>query len=129
IQSDRLDKYAVWKTGMEKYLSGLTGGKYGNIKLEENLPRGICVGGETILGIEFLSAGMKDVYALAVRLSMAEIFLGEDKKGFIMMDDPLVEMDPDRQAMAANILREFSQKKQLIILTCHPSSAELLGGE
>jgi len=44
------------------------------------------------------------------------------------MDDPLVDLDPDRQSKAAEAIKDFAEDKQLILLTCHPSHAKLLGG-
>jgi len=44
------------------------------------------------------------------------------------MDDPLVDMDPERQQAAAGALRELAAEKQLILFTCHPATAQMLGG-
>ena len=45
------------------------------------------------------------------------------------MDDPLVDLDPERQAAAAEAIREFAASRQTIVFTCHPAHAELLGGD
>lgn len=74
-----------------------------------------------------LSIGTRDVLSLALRLSMANHFLKE-ANGFLIMDDPLVNLDPDRQKKAAEVLKEYAKHKQMVIFTCHPSHAELLGG-
>jgi uncharacterized protein YhaN len=37
-------------------------------------------------------------------------------------------MDPQRQEAAAAILRSFARDKQLIVFTCHPDQAEMMGG-
>jgi exonuclease SbcC len=58
---------------------------------------------------------------------MANHFLKE-ANGFLMMDDPLVNMDPERQRRVAELLKAYATKKQVMIFTCHPSHAELLGG-
>jgi len=44
------------------------------------------------------------------------------------MDDPLVDLDPDRQSKAADAIKDFAENKQLILLTCHPTHAKMLGG-
>ena len=77
------------------------------------------------LPYDLLSAGTKDLFALAIRLAMAEFFLG-GMEGFLVLDDPLVDLDPDRQRQAAAVLTEFSKKHQLVIFTCHPTHAQLL---
>jgi exonuclease SbcC len=58
---------------------------------------------------------------------MAEHLL-QDRKGFMIMDDPLVSLDPERRKAAAEVLRDFAGKFQLIVTTCDPNTAGLLGG-
>jgi len=41
------------------------------------------------------------------------------------MDDPLVDLDPHRQELAAGVLSGFAEEKQLILFTCHPAHASL----
>jgi len=74
-----------------------------------------------------LSTGTRACLGLAVRLSMARWFL-EDSDGFLVLDDPLVDLDPDRQVAAAAILKHFAKDKQVILLTCHPGHAAILEG-
>lgn len=71
-----------------------------------------------------LSGGTKDAVSLAVRLAMAEYYL-KNKAGFLLFDDPLVEMDPRRQKAAAELLSETARRYQSIIFTCHPHMCEL----
>ena len=71
--------------------------------------------------------GTRDSLALALRLVMARHFLAR-ADGFLVMDDPLVDMDPVRQQAAAARLREFAADRQLIFFTCHPATADMLGG-
>lgn len=69
-----------------------------------------------------LSQGASGALALAVRLAMAEAYLSSGS-GFIMLDDPLVNLDKDRMAVATDILREFSERSQVIFYTCHHEQA------
>jgi exonuclease SbcC len=62
-----------------------------------------------------------------MRLAMTEFFLG-GREGFLVLDDPLVDLDPDRRQRAAAVLTEISKKQQLVIFTCHPNHAQLLAG-
>ena len=66
---------------------------------------------------------------LAIRLAMAGFFLN-GRQGFLVMDDPLVDMDPSRQQQAASLLREYAEDngRQVIVFTCFPGHAEILGG-
>lgn len=74
-----------------------------------------------------LSAGTRASLGLAVRLSMARWFL-EGRDGFLLLDDPFVDLDPERQRAAAEMLRRFAEEKQVIVFTCHPAHADRLGG-
>jgi exonuclease SbcC len=109
------------------YASAITSGKYETVPMEEGLPEGFVTQGGVFLPHDLLSAGTRDTLALALRLSMAEYFL-EESDGFLFMDDPLVNLDPERQKNAAEILARFAEKRQIVLFSCHPSNADLLGG-
>ena len=72
-----------------------------------------------------LSQGAGGALALAIRLAMAEAYLKEPG-GFIMLDDPLVHFDASRAADAADIIRAFAERHQVIFFTCHQHHAERL---
>lgn len=114
---------------VEKYFSFITGGKYDQIVSSEYLPDKIVVNNDgyiSELEQKHLSTGTMDALALALRLAMADYLLGND--GFLVMDDPLVAMDPDRQMRAAQLLRDYGKKMQVIVFTCHPTHADMIGG-
>jgi len=101
----------------------LSGGKYGKVEFKENLPDRI--GNDDIrLDADILSKGMKGSLALAVRLAYAEVYL-TDMDGFLMLDDPFTELDPERRRHAATVLQEMAEEKQMILFTCHPEHAQL----
>lgn len=112
---------------LEHYVSVMTGNRYEQIRMEEGLPEGFVRRDGRVLTHELLSIGTRDVLSLALRLSMATHFLKE-ANGFLIMDDPLVNLDPDRQEKAVEVLKAYAEQKQVLIFTCHPSHAELLGG-
>lgn len=114
---------------VEEYFSFITGGKYNKIVSNEYLPDKIVLnncGHINELEQRHLSTGTMDALALALRIAMAEYLLGND--GFLIMDDPLVDMDPDRQNLAAQLLRDSGNKRQVIVFTCHPNHADMIGG-
>ncbi len=74
---------------------------------------------------ERLSHGAGGTLALALRLAMAEAYL-DGGAGFIMLDDPLVNLDGDRMRKAVAIVRDFSNRSQVIFFTCHDHHAECL---
>jgi uncharacterized protein YhaN len=105
----------------------MTNHRYKQIKINESLPTGFVRSDGNIVETDLLSTGTLDVLGLALRLSMANYFLKE-QEAFLVMDDPFVDMDRDRQSNAANLLKDYSKTKQLIIFTCHPTHADLIGG-
>ncbi len=117
---------------LERELSGLveqlTEGRYRRVSLQEKLPRAFVRPDGKELPYRILSHGTRDVLGLALRLTIGKYFLRNSDGPFIL-DDPLVDLDPARQQAAARVLREFAAEKQVIIFTCHPTHAELLGGE
>jgi DNA repair protein SbcC/Rad50 len=108
-------------------VSRLSGGKYSQARMEESLPNDFLRADGASVPYGWLSAGTKDSFALALRLAMARHFL-KDAEGFLLIDDPMVAMDPARQEVAADLLRDFAGSRQVVVFTCHPSHAERLGG-
>jgi exonuclease SbcC len=119
--------YTGMRAQLESIASTMTGGRHAGVDMDGALPRTLADSRGPAVGWELLSAGTKDTLALALRLSMASYFLG-DSDGFMLLDDPLVDMDPDRQKAAAEALKSFGASRQLVVFTCHPGVAELLGG-
>jgi uncharacterized protein YhaN len=66
-----------------------------------------------------LSGGEKEQIHLAVRLALAEVLAGHDRR-FLVLDDILTATDTGRLARILTILEEAAQRLQLFILTCHP---------
>lgn len=118
--------YKPLQERFEQLVEQLTLHRYRGLQLEGPLPVRIKAT-DRAFTLNMLSQGTLDVLALAVRIGMAEYYL-DGREGFIVMDDPLVNLDPERQKAAVGCLQEFAGRKQAIILTCHPSHAELLGG-
>jgi exonuclease SbcC len=111
---------------MSRYLATLSDNRYRGVSTAETLPAAVIRQDGFSLPYDLLSAGTKDLFALALRLAMAEFFLGE-ARGFLLLDDPLVDLDPDRQQRAAAVLNRFADRQQLVIFTCQPAHASLLG--
>lgn len=111
-----------------KYFIHMSGKSFSRVEMEQDLPKKLIKDDGSELTYNLLSFGTKDTFSLALRLTMAEYFL-RDKSGFLILDDPLVDMDLGRQALAAEQIKEFSKRKQVIFLTCHPQTAEMLSGK
>jgi len=117
--------YEGFQSKFEKYFIHMSGKSFSKVEMEQDLPEKLIKHDGSELTYNLLSFGTKDTFSLALRLTMAEYFL-RDKSGFLILDDPLVDMDLDRQALAAEQIKEFAKHKQVIFLTCHPQTAEML---
>jgi exonuclease SbcC len=119
--------YSGMKAQLSVMIKAMTAGRHADIEMEGAVPVALSEESGKAVAWEQLSAGTKDTLALALRLAMASYFLG-DADGFMLLDDPLVDMDPGRQMAAADTLKAFAETRQLIVFTCHPAVADLLGG-
>lgn len=119
--------YKDLENNVSELMKKMTGGRYKDVVMEESIPSGFHRKDGVVLPYENLSTGTMDILGIALRLAITKKFL-EEKEGFVIMDDPLVDLDPDRQSKAADAIKDFAEDKQLIILTCQPSHAKLLGG-
>jgi hypothetical protein len=74
-----------------------------------------------------LSAGARDQLHLAVRLAVAE-YLSRGRVTLpLLMDDPFATSDDDRARAGMKLLLEhFSQRHQIIVVTCHRKRCESL---
>lgn len=115
------------KKEVSELLKTITLNKYEDMEFDEVIPSSILYK-DGNLNIHQLSTGTRDILALAIRLGMAKYYLSE-LDGFIVMDDPLVNLDPERQKAAANVIKQVASQKQVILFTCHPNHAELFGNE
>ena len=110
------------------YFIHMSGKSFSKVEMDQDIPGKLIKSDGSELTYHLLSFGTKDTFALALRLTMAEYFL-QDKSGFLILDDPLVDMDAGRQALAAEQISEFAKNKQVIFLTCHPEIAKMLNGK
>ncbi len=120
--------YEGFQKKFVKYFIQMSGKSFSGVKMEQDLPEKMIKDDGSELTYNLLSLGTIDTFSLALRLTMAEYFL-RDKSGFIVLDDPLVDMDLGRQALAAEQIKEFAKHKQVIFLTCHPQTAKLLNAK
>jgi len=107
-----------------RYAAELTAERYLAMPLAAGLPSSLERADGLRLPFELLSGGTRGLFALALRLAMADAFL-QDAEGFLILDDPLVDLDPERQERASAVLARFASRpgRQLLLFTCHPAHA------
>jgi uncharacterized protein YhaN len=77
---------------------------------------------------EELSRGTAEQLYLALRVGLISS-LGELGRMLpILMDDVVVNFDPQRRASAVPAIAQLASKRQVLYFTCHPETADLLVG-
>ncbi len=74
---------------------------------------------------EELSRGTAEQLYLCLRLGLAAEFARRTASLPLIMDDVLVNFDPQRASAVASELERFAQEHQVLIFTCHPETAKL----
>ena len=74
---------------------------------------------------EELSRGTAEQLYLCLRLGLAAEFARRTASLPLIMDDVLVNFDPQRAHAVARELAHFSKEHQVLIFTCHPETARL----
>jgi len=108
-----------------KYLSGLTLDRYTSVR---------AVIGEKEQGLEVvegeghtkraneLSRGTAEQLFLAMRFALIEEYAKNAEPMPVILDDILVNFDPDRAQAACKVIMDLSERFQIIFLTCHPET-------
>ncbi len=106
----------------------VTGGRYAAVVQPEDLDDDLRVvdaeGNEKSLAT--LSRGTAEQLYLCLRLGLASEFAARSVGLPFVMDDCLVNFDPERAAATAELLIEFAAANQVLLFTCHPETVELL---
>ncbi len=125
---EKMDKNPVEALEREfvRLLGNITAGKYAEGEIDEEF--NLIVGNDDLqLPIELLSAGTYDSVSLALRFSLLKHIF--QNKGYVILDDCLVDLDPFRKEEAVRMIKEFSEDYQIIFTTCDPETAKMLGGK
>jgi len=121
------DSYRPLIASFSAYLERLTLNKYSLGAINESLEVKLMRQDQVLMPSHLLSTGTSDAVTLALRLALIETLFPENE-GLLILDDCLVNLDPGRKEKAAQVLREFASRYQVIFTTCDPATAHLLGG-
>lgn len=105
-------------------ISGITGGIYRSMSIDENLDVFMNTPGK-LVPIEQVSSGTMDQIYLAVRLAAAKLVQNGRDTMPLIFDDSFVLYDDDRLRTALKWLVK-AYDSQIIIFTCHQREAQLL---
>ena len=120
------------ETAATEILSGLTNGKYDGMTVSDSFDIGVTQKG--VFGnreVGYLSSGTADQTYLSLRLALASLMNSQEKLP-ILLDDALAQYDDERLLNALKFLKNYSEKNQIILFTCHKQisfEAEKLGAD
>ena len=72
--------------------------------------------------IKALSAGFRDMAGICLRLGLADAMY-RDEKPMLIMDDPFTNLDDDKVSASDSLLRDVSERYQVIYFTCSRARA------
>ena len=104
------------------FLERLTGGVYDRIQIGEDLSVQAAGRDETTLrSTHWRSEGTGDQMYLALRLAVWEVLAPECP---IVLDDALIRFDQERMERALDLLKELSEKRQILLFSCQEREKE-----
>jgi DNA repair exonuclease SbcCD ATPase subunit len=68
--------------------------------------------------LDYFSAGWQDLIQIAERFAIVDA-LYEEEQPVLILDDPFVNLDNEKQRRAMALLEKLAQKWQMIYFTCH----------
>ena len=69
-----------------------------------------------------LSRGAREQLYLCVRLGLVQAFAERGLQLPLLLDDVLVNFDPDRAEATAAVIAAFAAEHQVLLFTCHPET-------
>jgi len=103
------------------YLSKITDERYKRISVSlEERDVAVFDSKEASKKINQLSRGTKEQLLVSLRLGFIEEYEINNEPLPVVMDEVLVNFDPDRAKRMAEILHEFGENRQILIFTCQP---------
>lgn len=108
-----------------KYLSELTLGRYTSVRAvigEKEQDLEVIEGESHAKRANELSRGTAEQLFLAMRFALIEEYAKNAEPMPVVLDDILVNFDPDRAQAACKVIMDLSERFQVIFLTCHPET-------
>jgi uncharacterized protein YhaN len=108
-----------------KYLSDLTLGRYTSVRAvigEKEQDLEVVEGESHTKRANELSRGTAEQLFLAMRFALIEEYAKNAEPMPVVLDDILVNFDPQRAKAACKVIMDLSERFQVIFLTCHPET-------
>lgn len=110
------------------HLADVTGGRYVRVHLAEDSALRAFTSADEPFDVGLLSRGTQEQLYLAIRFGLVESFSAGNVALPLVLDEVLVNADPERAERLAGVLAKLAERHQLLYLTCHPETARLLLG-
>ncbi|MFH1886849.1 MAG: AAA family ATPase [Pseudomonadota bacterium] len=107
------------------FFEGISGGRYRQVvaPLGEDALEVVDTGGSR-KAADLLSRGTAEQLYLCLRLGYIRHLARAGTRLPVIMDDILVNFDPDRAARTAEAVAELAGENQVLVFTCHPRTVE-----
>lgn len=108
------------------HLRKLTGGRYREVRmpLDGSDLQALPNGDAPARTADQLSRGTAEQLYLALRFGFIEEFTRDRRSLPLVMDDILVNFDPERASATVATLVQLSERFQILYFTCHPETAD-----
>ncbi|MDP2181767.1 MAG: AAA family ATPase [Actinomycetota bacterium] len=105
----------------------ITGDRYPRLKVPlDSSPIAVFDSAADERRTDHLSRGTAEQLYLALRLALLSQLGEVGVRLPVLMDDVLVNFDPERRRGAAEAIVDVARQRQIIVFTCHPETAALL---
>ena len=110
----------------QEFFSDITGGRYSRVfaPIEEQTITVVDAAGASKHPGE-LSRGTREQLYLALRFGLIREFGEHAERLPVVVDEALVNFDPERARLAAEAFAKLSETNQVLVFTCHPSTADM----
>ena len=111
-----------------RYLSTLTLGRYTGVRAvigEKEQDLEIIEGEAHAKRVNELSRGTAEQLFLAMRFALIEEYARKVESMPVVLDDILVNFDPERATAACRVIMDLSERFQILFLTCHPETISM----
>ena len=117
LGKDPRDLLPLIESKAKSYLQRLTLGRYSGVNINGSI---YISAKDKKTELNKLSKGVIDQLYLALHFALTSILSAKHPFPFLI-DDPFLTFDPQREAVAVDILREMAKDNQVIFLSSHKS--------
>ncbi len=110
-----------------RVFSAMTDGRYTGVRVPlDNSGISVVTADGTVRSTGELSRGTAEQLYLALRVGLIGALKEQGRSLPILMDDVVVNFDPERRSGAVQAVSELAALRQVVFFTCHPETAQAL---